>query len=209
MVRYSRKDVRKWETISYYTLASRSVKGEYPKFAKRLRVSKRIINSKQKIFIDIRDFNGERSLRKGICFSLEEFKWFMSEIRVKNRKVWFKKGEREIFIDCYNWSGKDYIISLITDSKSTIYTLDRKELYFLAKYYKFIKKDIRDMQILFNEPRTLLGKSPEGHDDTHSVSESDYMEINAEKISKQDSYRYSVDEVDNEIYDNIVDIDLI
>jgi len=143
MDRHLRKDVRRWETVSYYTLASRSEKGEYPKFKKILRVSKSIINSKQEIFIDIRDFKGKRSLRKGVCFNLEEFTWFMSEIRVRNRKVSFTNRKREIYIDTYNWSGKDYVINISTPSKSTAYRLNRKELYLIAKNYKFIKKDIR------------------------------------------------------------------
>jgi hypothetical protein len=83
-------------------------------------------------------------MKNGICLTLREFEWLMSEIRVRNRKVTFYSCQREVYIDCNSWSGQDYIIYLITPSKTSVYKLNGKELYILKKSYRNIKSDIKE-----------------------------------------------------------------
>jgi hypothetical protein len=118
---------------------------------KVVRLSKCIRNSKTEVFVDIRDFIGQRAMKNGICITFREFEWFMSEIRVRNRKVTFNNGQREEYIDCNSWSGQDCIIYLMTPSKTSVYKLNGKEFYILKKSYRNIKCDIKENNLKSNE----------------------------------------------------------
>jgi hypothetical protein len=145
--------VKEWTTIAYYTLDSEPYFLETSRLKKKkvVRLSKYSRNSKTDVFVDIRDFIGKRAMKNGICLKLNEFEWLMSEIRVRNRKVTFNNGQREVYIDCNSWSGQDYIIYLITPSKTSVYKLSGKELYILKKSYRNIKSDIKENNLKVND----------------------------------------------------------
>ncbi len=135
-----------------------------------VRLSKCIRNSKTEVFVDIRDFIGQRAMKNGICLTFRVFEWFMSEIRVRNRKVTFNYGQREVYIDCSSWSGQDYIIYLMTPSKTSVYKLNGKELYILKKSYWNIKSDIKENNLKSNKSH---GKEDEKDDEIESYCESE------------------------------------
>ena len=108
----------------------------------------------------------------------------MSEIRVKNRKVFLKKQNREIYIDTYNWTGNDYLINLRTPKKSTIYKIEKKELYYLSQLYRRIKADVEVFHLRTRFDKNILGKLPQPNEDENMTSDSE-----------------GIDEVDNEISD--------
>jgi hypothetical protein len=149
----NQSDVKKWTTIAYYTLDSEPyfVRTSRLKKKKVVRLSKCNRNSKTDVFVDIRDFIGQRAMKNGICLTLREFEWLMIEIRVRNRKVTFNNGQREVYVDCNIWSGQDYIIYLITPSKTSVYKLNGKEIYILKKSYRNIKSDIKENNLNAND----------------------------------------------------------
>jgi hypothetical protein len=134
-----------------------------------VRLSKCDRNSKTDVFVDIRDFIGKRVMKNGICLKLNEFEWFMSEIGVRNRKVIFNNGKREVYIDCNSWSGQDYIIYLITPSKTSVYKLCGKELYIFKKSYRNIKSVIKENNLKVNDGQV---KEIEKDDEIESYCES-------------------------------------
>jgi hypothetical protein len=164
--------VKEWTTIAYYTLDSEPYFLETSRLKKKkvVRLSKCSRNSKTDVFVDIRDFIGKRAMKNGICLKLNEFEWLMSEIRVRNRKVTFNNGQREVYIDCNSWSGQDYIIYLITPSKTSVYKLSGKELYILKKSYRNIKSDIKENNLKVNDGQV---KEIEKDDEIESYCESE------------------------------------
>jgi len=162
---------KKWTTIAHYTLDSEPfhIRASRLKKKKVIRLMKCIRKSETEGFVDIRDFIGQRAMKNGICLTLREFEWLMSEIRVRNRKVTFYSGQREVYIDCNSWSGQDYIIYLITPSKTSVYKLNGKELYILKKSYRNIKSDIKENNLNDNDSQV---KENEKDDEIESYEES-------------------------------------
>ncbi len=109
-------------------------------------------------------------MKNRICLTLRKFEWLMSEIRVRNRKVTFNNGQREVYIDCNTWSGQDYIIYLITPSKTSVYKLNGRELYILKKSYRNIKSDIKENNLNTIDNQV---KKDEKDDDVESFCESE------------------------------------
>ena len=184
---------KKWSNIFTHNL---SKKGENIDIVKKVRISRKLIrNGHSNIYIDIRDFKYGRPMNKGICFSQKEFEWFLSEIRVKNRKVSHIDGERELYIDCNNWSGNDYIVYLMTPNKCSVYKLMKRELQSLVRYYKQVKKSLL-FPVDLNKMQSILGNS------INEGSESDWE--SCDNSISGDEMQVS----DEELGSDVVDISL-
>ncbi len=184
---------KKWANISTHYLSKRLENND---IVKKVRISRKYMrNGHSNIYIDIRDFKYGRPMNKGICFSQKEFEWFLSEIRVKNRKVTHIDGEREVYIDCNNWSGNDYIVYLMTPNKCSVYKLMKKELQCLVKYYKQIKNKLLLPTELRRE-KTILGTRINNKE---TESESDSCDNNS--ISSDDMHCSDIDELGDDVID--------
>ena len=188
---------KKWVNICTQYLSKRS---ENIDIVKKVRISRKYMrNGHSNIYIDIRDFKYGRPMNKGICFSQKEFEWFLSEIRVKNRKVSHIDGDREVYIDCNNWSGNDYIIYLMTPNKCSVYKLIKKELQCLVKYYKQIKKRLLFPTELKRE-KTILGTRIENKEsESYEGESSESCDNNS--ISSDDMHCSDVDELGDDVID--------
>lgn len=132
-----RSDNKKWTTISHYYL--RNGRRSHMKRNKVVRISECTKDSISKIFVDIREFDCCRPSKKGICFTLDEFKHLLSVVKVRGRNSNFGTGERKVFIE---WMNNDIIINLKTSFKRKIYNINHRELRALVNKFRFVQRDL-------------------------------------------------------------------
>lgn len=156
---------------------------------KMVRVSECTKDGNSNIFVDIREFNCCRPSKKGICFTLDEFKQFLRAVRVRGRNLRFGAGEREVSIE---WTNNGIIINLKTAFKRTIYNINHRELRALVNKFRYVQRDLDQFDLW------------KCHNSIHKIKEKyiDSMEID----SKIEKLTTSEEEID--IDDGIVEVEL-
>ncbi len=145
-----------------------------------------------KVFVDIRDFDKKKATKSGVCLNPEEFNWLLEQFTAKNSKVKFEKFGRELYIDWYGKSKRDYLITLKTSSKKTFYKLYQKELIELTKHSKKIQSDISSIG-------AKLKRKPDWPDRKDKRSR---HEVSMSSDSDNDSMEFSDEETSGDIDDN-------
>jgi hypothetical protein len=183
-----RSDQKKWTTISHYYLCNG--RRSHLKKDKMVRVSECIKDSNSNIFVDIREFDCCKPSKKGICFTLDEFKHILRAVRVRGRNLSFGAGKREVSIE---WINNSIIINLKTAFKRTIYNINHRELRALVNKFRFVQRDL-DRFGLWNSYNSI-----------HNIKEKDIdsMEIDT-KIEKSLTSKEEID-IDD---DGILEVEL-
>jgi hypothetical protein len=132
----------KRDVISDYRLSNFFDKITKKSLKKVIRVNKLSDDNTTKVFVDIRYFDKKKATKSGICLNPEEFNWLLEQFTANKSKVKFEKFGRELYVDWYGKSKRDYLITLKTTSKETFYKLDQKVLMELTKHSKKIQSDI-------------------------------------------------------------------
>jgi hypothetical protein len=132
-----RSNQKKWTTISHYHLSNG--RRNRLKNNKMVRISECTKDGISNIFVDIREFDCCRPSKKGICFTLDEFKHLLRVVRVRGRNSNFGAGERKVSIE---WMNNGIIINLKTAFKRTIYNIDHRELRSLVNKFRFVQRDL-------------------------------------------------------------------
>lgn len=150
-----RSDHKKWTTISHYYLCSG--RRSHLKKSKMVRVSECIKDGNSNIFVDIREFDCCRPSKKGICFTLDEFKHLLSVVRIRGRNSNFGAGERKVSIE---WINNGIIINLKTGLKRTIYNINHRELRALVNKFRFVQRDLDqfDLWKYYNSSHNIKDK---------------------------------------------------
>jgi hypothetical protein len=179
-----RSHQKKWTTISHYYLCN--ARRRPLKKDKMVRVSECIKDGDSKIFVDIREFDCCRPSKKGICFTLDEFKQFLRAVRVRGRNLSFRTGERKASIE---WIYNGIIINLKTGFKRTIYNINHQELRALVNKFRFVQRDLDqfDLRKCYNS--------------MHNIKEKDIDPMKIEKLLTREEEM----DIDN---DGIVEVEL-